>query len=79
LVSTHTYINPIVAVFAGWLVANESIEPGQFIGLGIILSGVLLTNSASYRVTKRQQVRLRRINQVLVRVVNPYKYMTQEV
>lgn len=48
LVSTHTYINPIVAVLLGWLLANETISTLQFSGLMIILFGVLLTNLVNY-------------------------------
>ena len=77
LVSTHTYINPIVAVFAGWIVAGEFISPLQFLGLGIILSGVLLTNAAKYKIGKRTKVKLRKFNQVVIRITNPYKYITQ--
>ncbi|NUY79532.1 EamA family transporter [Flavobacterium sp. MAH-1] len=76
LVSTHTYINPIVAVVIGWILANESITSIQFAGLAIILFGVLLTNSARYKIGKRSQVRLRRINQMLSRITSPYKYIT---
>jgi drug/metabolite transporter (DMT)-like permease len=77
LVSTHTYINPIVAVIIGWIIANESISPIQFAGLGVILAGVMLTNLSRYTFAKRTQVKIRRFNQVLARVVNPYKYITQ--
>ena len=77
LVSTHTYINPIVAVFAGWVIAGEFISGIQFLGLGIILSGVLLTNASKYKLEKRTRVKLRKFNQVLARVTNPYKYITQ--
>lgn len=52
LVSTHTYINPIVAVFIGWLLANETITSLQFFGLIIILAGVLLTNLVNYLPTR---------------------------
>lgn len=48
LVSTHTYINPIVAVIAGWVIAGEVINYQQAFGLFIILSGVLLTNATKY-------------------------------
>jgi drug/metabolite transporter (DMT)-like permease len=77
LVSTHTYINPIVAVIIGWIVANESISPIQFAGLSIILSGVMLTNFSRYTFGKRTLVKFRRFGQVAARVVNPYKYITQ--
>jgi len=77
LVSTHTYINPIVAVFAGWIIADEFISGTQFLGLGVILSGVLLTNASKYKLEKRTQVKIRKFNQNLARVINPYKYITQ--
>lgn len=77
LVSTHTYINPIVAVIIGWIIAGESITPVQFAGLAIILSGVALTNLSRYKFAKRTQVKIRKFNLVLARVVNPYKYITQ--
>ncbi len=43
LVSTHTYINPVVAVAFGYLLANESISTPQVIALLIVLVGVVLT------------------------------------
>lgn len=62
LVSTHTYINPIVTVIAGWIVANQSINGSQLYGLSIILLGVLLTNVTRYfRLSKRSKVKLRRV------------------
>lgn len=76
LVSTHTYVNPIVAVIIGWMVAGETISAVQFAGLGIILSGVALTNLSRYPFEKRTQVKIRRFNQVVARIVNPYKYIT---
>lgn len=42
-VSTHTYINPVVALFMGWWIANEPLTWMQLVAVGIILSGVLLT------------------------------------
>lgn len=76
LVSTHTYINPIVAVLVGWIIASEKIETSQLIGLFVILFGVLLTNAANYKLSKRTQVKIRKINVVLERISNPYKYIT---
>lgn len=43
LVSTHTYVNPVVAVVAGWLLANEQITDVQVIMLVIVLLGVIMT------------------------------------
>lgn len=61
LVSTHTYINPIVTVLAGWLLTRQALNNKQLIGLSIILTGVLLTNSTKYfKLSKRKKVQVRR-------------------
>jgi len=65
IVSTHTYINPVVAVIAGWLFLGETISGSQFYGLSVILAGVLLTNIRRYRIGARNKVRLRRIRRQL--------------
>jgi drug/metabolite transporter (DMT)-like permease len=49
LISTYTYVNPVVAVFLGWALTNEKFYSGQFIGLGVILIGILLVNVPGYR------------------------------
>lgn len=43
-VSTHTYVNPVVAILMGWWIAKEPIAFIQMIAVVIILFGVLLTN-----------------------------------
>lgn len=43
-VSTHAYINPLVAVFLGSTFGNEQITVVQMIGLVVILCGVALIN-----------------------------------
>jgi drug/metabolite transporter (DMT)-like permease len=45
IVSTHTYINPIVAVIAGWMLADEHIGGPQLLALGMVLVGVLLVQA----------------------------------
>lgn len=47
IVSTHTYVNPVVAVFVGWLLADEQITLIQCFSLVIVLIGVLLTRIKS--------------------------------
>ena len=42
LVGTYAYVNPVVAVFLGWLMVGEQISRLQIIALGIILAGVIL-------------------------------------
>lgn len=49
LVSTHTYINPLVAVLMGWAFVNEQFSWLQLLAMFIILAGVLLTNFPSYK------------------------------
>ena len=44
VVSTNTYVNPVVAVFMGWLIAKEEIVWMQIAGLVMVLAGVVLTN-----------------------------------
>ena len=44
LVGTYAYVNPVVAVFLGWLLAGEIISTQQIIALSIILAGVILVN-----------------------------------
>jgi drug/metabolite transporter (DMT)-like permease len=44
LVGTYAYVNPVVAVFLGWLIAGEAITRQQIIALAVILTGVILVN-----------------------------------
>jgi drug/metabolite transporter (DMT)-like permease len=46
VVGTYAYVNPVVAVFLGWLIASEQIVARQIIALAIILSGVILVTLA---------------------------------
>ena len=41
-VSTYAYINPIIALFLGWLILNETISANIIIASAIILAGVIL-------------------------------------
>ena len=50
LVSTHTYVNPIVAVVAGALLAKEEITSLQSVSLLIVLVGVILTRKRSTQI-----------------------------
>jgi drug/metabolite transporter (DMT)-like permease len=43
-VGTYAYVNPVVAVFLGWLIADEHISAQQIIALVVILAGVILVN-----------------------------------
>lgn len=74
LVSTHTYINPIVTVFAVWIYTGEMMNGRQLAGLFVILFGVLLTNANKYfQLNDRSRVKIRRVLRVLNRIARPYK------
>jgi drug/metabolite transporter (DMT)-like permease len=46
LVSTYAYVNPVVAVFVGWLAGHELLSVGTLVAAAIILGGVALIVSA---------------------------------
>lgn len=46
LVGTYAYVNPVVAVFLGWLIAGEIISGLQIAALAVILGGVILITLA---------------------------------
>lgn len=48
-VSTHAYVNPVVAVLLGVFLGAEKVSLIQVLGLAIILTSVLLLNMAKYR------------------------------
>jgi drug/metabolite transporter (DMT)-like permease len=48
-VSTHAYVNPVVAVLLGVFFADEKMSPIQLLGLFVILISVLMINLAKYR------------------------------
>jgi drug/metabolite transporter (DMT)-like permease len=43
--STIAYVNPLVAVVLGWLVLDETLNRWQFLGMLVLLFGVLLINT----------------------------------
>ena len=55
LVATYAYINPVVAVFLGWLVVGEPITLDVFIGVTIVVGGVVLVVSGERRPTPIQE------------------------
>lgn len=48
-VSTYAFVNPAVAIFLGWLLADEEINLHIMLGAGIILAGVFLVIRSSVR------------------------------
>jgi len=46
LMSTYAYVNPVVAVFLGWLLANEVLNTRIAVATAIIIGSVILINYA---------------------------------
>jgi drug/metabolite transporter (DMT)-like permease len=45
-VATYAYVNPVVAVFLGWLILHESVDIYIAAGSAVIIAGVALVNSS---------------------------------
>jgi len=56
-ISTHTYVNPVIAVFLGWLVADERITAPLLVATVIIIISVYLVLSDQYRHGKSNQAK----------------------
>lgn len=55
-ISTHTYVNPVIAVFLGWLIANEQITTALIIATAIIIISVYLVLYDQYRDKKNKRI-----------------------
>ncbi|MCP9766341.1 EamA family transporter [Lacihabitans sp. LS3-19] len=53
IVSTYSYVNPIVATFLGWTFGQEHISKLQLVALGVILCGLLLVNMGKFSKMKQ--------------------------
>lgn len=49
LVSTYAYVNPVVAVFLGWLILSEPVTAKTLAAAAIIIAGVALITTAQSR------------------------------
>jgi drug/metabolite transporter (DMT)-like permease len=49
-VSTYAYVNPVVAVFLGWVLAGEGVTTQTIIGASVILSAVFLISRGPAKV-----------------------------
>jgi drug/metabolite transporter (DMT)-like permease len=67
IVSTHTYVNPVVAVILGCFLIGEKIVFWQIVSLLIILIGILLVNVPGYRRMKVGKDLLEVENEVVVK------------
>ncbi len=50
-VSTYAYVNPVVAVFLGWLILHEHVDKFILLGSAIIIAAVALVTSAKVEKT----------------------------
>ena len=48
-VATYAYVNPIVAVFLGWLILSEKVDVFMLVGTVIIIASVALVNTSKLR------------------------------
>ena len=48
-VSTYAYVNPVVAVFLGWLVMHERVDAYILVGSAIVIASVSLVTSAKVK------------------------------
>jgi drug/metabolite transporter (DMT)-like permease len=48
-VATYAFVNPVVALFLGWLLASEPLSLRTMLASGIILTAVLLVISAPHK------------------------------
>jgi len=48
-VATYAYVNPIVAVFLGWLLLHETVDVFTLIGTVVIIGSVALVNTAKLK------------------------------
>jgi drug/metabolite transporter (DMT)-like permease len=48
-VATYAYVNPVVAVFLGWLLLHESVDIFTLIGTVVIICSVALVNTAKLK------------------------------
>jgi drug/metabolite transporter (DMT)-like permease len=53
LVATHTFINPIVAVLLGWLLANEAVTFNVLLSAAMVISAVILVDRGMTRLPQR--------------------------
>jgi len=44
-VATYAFVNPVIAVILGWLIAGESMTGQMLIGAGIVVGSVVLITS----------------------------------
>ena len=54
LVATHTYVNPIVAVLLGWLLANEAVTLNVALAGAMVIGAVVLVDRGTARLQRSE-------------------------
>ncbi len=47
--SLYAYVNPVVAVFLGWLILSEPLTAKSIVAMVVILAGVALVQTSGWR------------------------------
>ena len=56
--STYAYVNPVVAVFLGWLFANEELNARIAVASAIIIGAVIMINYARQVAVKKEKEKM---------------------
>jgi drug/metabolite transporter (DMT)-like permease len=56
LVSTYAYVNPVVAVFLGWLILDETITARMLFAAAVIIVGVAIIISSGGTARRQEPV-----------------------
>jgi drug/metabolite transporter (DMT)-like permease len=54
-VGTYAYVNPVIAVFLGWIILHERVDGYVLAGTGIVIVAVALANSAKLKSTAAEE------------------------
>jgi drug/metabolite transporter (DMT)-like permease len=54
-VATYAYVNPIVAVFLGWLLLHEHVDTYMVVGTVVIIASVALVNTSRLKPLRAQE------------------------
>ena len=60
MVATYAYVNPVIAVMLGWLIAGESMTGQMLIGAGIVVGSVVLITSQNTKEPEEEEERIHR-------------------
>ena len=52
MATTYAYVNPVVAVFLGWLIVAEPLTPRMLLGAVVIISSVVLITTFGHEPTQ---------------------------